>query len=142
MVHLVSTPCHGRLCVPFPSDQPSLHPLIRLRSSFKDSGAFEGPIGEVRHIFGKKKAKEECARLTLEYLLGEKERRMSDSRKMMEGIAGGQGAAGVAFGQPLGESKAAEGEGLTKEKEVYWSDSDEDEGHGFEDAVEVLHIAN
>ncbi|KAF2681037.1 hypothetical protein K458DRAFT_310227 [Lentithecium fluviatile CBS 122367] len=54
--------------------------------SFTDGGALEGPFGEVQHIFGKKKAKEECARLTLEVLRKERERRMEYGRKMMEGI--------------------------------------------------------
>lgn len=37
-------------------------------------------------MLGKKKAKEECARLTLEYLMKEKERRMSYAQRMMEGV--------------------------------------------------------
>ncbi|KAF1831590.1 hypothetical protein BDW02DRAFT_43748 [Decorospora gaudefroyi] len=43
---------------------------------FKNGGPHSGPIGTVRNVFGKKKAKEECARLTLEYLVEVRERRL------------------------------------------------------------------
>jgi hypothetical protein len=110
-------------------------------SSFKDGGELEGPIGEVRNIFGKKKARDECARLTLEYLLQEKERRLSYGRNMMQGIVGGQSMAGVAVGQPIGGSKAIGSAVLKREREreVNGSESEE-EGDEFEDAVEVFHV--
>lgn len=56
--------------------------------NFKSSGPLSGPIGEVRHVYGKKKAKEECARLTLGYLMQVKEDRL----KMIEGVFGVNGA--------------------------------------------------
>lgn len=43
---------------PHPSD-PTFHTVCCF---FKGAGEHEGPIGEVRNIYGKKKAKEECAR--------------------------------------------------------------------------------
>jgi hypothetical protein len=108
--------------------------------SFKDGGALEGPLGEVRHIYGKKKAKEECARLTLEYLRIEKEKRMSYGRKMMEGVVGGEGAASVAVGQPIGGSREIEKAVLRRAGEVGESSglkTDEEEDD-FEDAVEDI----
>ncbi|KAF1955241.1 hypothetical protein CC80DRAFT_564719 [Byssothecium circinans] len=82
--------------------------------SFRNS-AHEGPLGEARHIFGKKKAKEECARLTLEYLMSVRETRMSYGRMMMEGVVGGGEVAEVAVGRAVG----GDGDGGV-EREVVW----------------------
>ncbi|ORY15736.1 hypothetical protein BCR34DRAFT_558468 [Clohesyomyces aquaticus] len=52
----------------FAPEDPQAPGFHTVSAYFKSGGPHEGPVGEVRHIFGKKKAKEECARLTLEYL--------------------------------------------------------------------------
>jgi hypothetical protein len=53
---------------------------------FKNGGKHEGPIGEVRNVLGKKRAKEECARFVLEYLSEEKKRREAIAAKLSAGI--------------------------------------------------------
>jgi len=107
--------------------------------SFKDGGELEGPVGEVSHIFGKKKAKEECARLTLEYLRIEKERRMSYGRKMMEGVVGVEKVASVDVEQPIGRSTGIEKPVLSRAGEVgESSELQTDEDEDFEDAVQDM----
>lgn len=72
----------------------------------------EGPIGEVRNVYGKKRAKEECARLVVGYLEGVRERRREEGRRrMMMGVVVG----------------AVEGEGRGE---------DDDDDDVFMDAVE------
>ncbi|KAJ4366465.1 hypothetical protein N0V83_008101 [Neocucurbitaria cava] len=57
---------------------------------FRNGGPHhEGPIGEARNVFGRKKAKEECARLTLEYLQGVLEWRLREGERVMAGVSGG-----------------------------------------------------
>ena len=98
-----------------PSD-PTFHTVACF---FRGAGPHEGPIGEVRNVFGKKKAKEECARLTLEYLTEVRDKRRAYGARMMQGVLGADGVlAGV-------EGRRVEGEGESDE---------EDE---FEDAVEA-----
>ncbi|CAI6339267.1 unnamed protein product [Periconia digitata] len=116
---------------------------------FKNS-AHPGPFGEVRHILGKKKAKEECARLTLDYLLGVKEQRMAFGRKMMEGVKGGETVQQVALSKPLGGDAEIEADVMMsrnehKKQASQWRSYDggadsetEDSEMGFEDAVEEM----
>ncbi|KAK7186919.1 hypothetical protein PSPO01_07048 [Paraphaeosphaeria sporulosa] len=73
---------------------------------FKNGGPHEDPNCEVRHVFGKKKAKEECARLVLQYLEGVREKRMEHARGVMAGMKGCETVVGRAVG------KVAEGEEL------------------------------
>lgn len=89
------------------SSPPSAPGFYTTSCTFKNS-AHAGPIGEVRHILGKKKSKEECARLTLEYLLGIKEQRMKFGRKMMAGVAGGEEVERVALNRPVGGDAGVE----------------------------------
>lgn len=56
---------------------------------FPGGGKHEGPLGEVRHIFGKNKAKEECARLVLDYLSRVMEERIEASKRLMDRIQAG-----------------------------------------------------
>lgn len=79
----------------FTHEDPAVPDIHTVFCSFKNSGGHEGPIGEVRNIFGKKKAKEECARLTLQYLTELKEKREEFGRRMMAGINRGVGVAGL-----------------------------------------------
>jgi hypothetical protein len=99
---------------------------------FAGGGEHAGPIGEVRNVFGKKKAKEESARLTLDYLNELHAHRINFGKLMMEGIVGAdevvQGAAG----------KAVEGEREAVEARASASEGSEGEvDEGFEDAVEM-----
>ncbi|KAI4957876.1 hypothetical protein J4E86_005016 [Alternaria arbusti] len=91
---------------PHPSD-PTFHSVC---CYFKGAGQHEGPIGEVRNIHGKKKAKEECARLTLEYLTQVKEERLRYGMSVMRGVLGEEGVEGVIEGG-LGRVGLGEGEG-------------------------------
>ena len=59
---------------------------------FRNAGKHEGPIGEVRNVFGKKKAKEECARLTVEYLGRVRDGRVEAGMRLVKG--GGEGGKG------------------------------------------------
>lgn len=87
-----------------------------------------GPIGEVRNILGKKKAKEECARLTLSYLEEVHRYRMECGRRLMEGVKGGEEV--VSGG--LGRAREGEVEEVGENKDGEESDVE------FEDAVEEL----
>ncbi|KAF2713575.1 hypothetical protein K504DRAFT_462088 [Pleomassaria siparia CBS 279.74] len=93
---------------------------------FRNGGPHAGPIGEVRHVFGKKKAKEECAKRTVEYLVGVREQRLDYGRRMMEGIEGGEDLAGSALDGAFEKERTA----VVIKNEVSSDDDD------FEDAVE------
>lgn len=72
----------------FECDATNLHTVSCF---FKNGGQHEGPIGEVRNVLGKKRAKEECARLVLKYLSEEKKRREAIAAKLsarVEEVAG------------------------------------------------------
>jgi hypothetical protein len=114
-----------------PSD-PTFHSVSCF---FKNGGPHEGPIGEVCNIHGKKKAKEECARLTLQYLKEVRERRMAYGKQMMTGIGGAEGVVSVAAG------RAVEGEReevLAKRQFEREMAEETDSGIEFEDAVEMV----
>jgi hypothetical protein len=101
---------------------------------FNGGGMHKGPIGEVRNVFGKKKAKEECARLTLEYLGQVREHRVAYGQRMMEGISGGEGLIDAAAAKPSeGEEEAM----AAMRRVVKDMGGDSDEEMEFEDAVEV-----
>jgi hypothetical protein len=86
-------------------------------------GEHEGPIGEVRHVFGKKKAKEECAKLVLEYLLQVKEKRLREF--------------GIVGGGDSGEGRGGQGEGDEGEDGDEFEDEETDDtDEAFEDAIE------
>ncbi|USP79228.1 hypothetical protein yc1106_06502 [Curvularia clavata] len=93
---------------PHPSD-PTFHTVACF---FRGAGPHEGPIGEVRNVFGKKKAKEECARLALEYLLDVREKRRAYGARMMAGVVGGEGVL-----------SGAEGRNVEGEEELLWEDA-------------------
>ena len=95
---------------------------------FKDSGPHQGPLGEVRNVFGKKKAKEECARLVVQYLQDVKETRLEYARSMMAGIKGDTHAV---TNRAVGKQAESEGRASGNQHE----DSDDD---GFQSAVEQI----
>jgi hypothetical protein len=113
----------------FTHEDSSVPDIHTVSCYFKDGGAHEGPIGEVRNIFGKKKAKEECARLTMQYLTDLKNRREEIGRRMMAGISGGAEVADVAVG------KAMDGEEDMARKQVS-HEFDDDDLDIYEDAME------
>ncbi|KAF2268296.1 hypothetical protein CC78DRAFT_541028 [Lojkania enalia] len=51
---------------------------------FKNGGRHEGPLGTVRHVFGKKNAKEACARLVFAYLVEVREERSRMAREVLD----------------------------------------------------------
>ncbi|KAF2476145.1 uncharacterized protein BDR25DRAFT_322433 [Lindgomyces ingoldianus] len=97
---------------------------------FKNGGPHAGPIGETRHIFGRKKAKEECARKTLEYLNQVKERRLSSGRRMLEGVENRDQAADGATKRQF-EEEIGLGVGMQMDEDIDMGENDE-----FEDAEE------
>jgi len=101
-------------------DAPHFHTVACF---FANGGAHAGPIGEVRNVLGKKKAKEECARLTVAYLEEVRRYRVECGRRVLEGVVGGEGVVDAAVG------RGWDGEGVKKEEDV---DSE------FEDAMEEL----
>lgn len=70
---------------------PSAPDMHTIACFFKDGGAHEGPIGEVRNIFGKKNARNECARKTLQYLTDLKNQREAIANSLIQGIDGAKG---------------------------------------------------
>lgn len=57
----------------------------------------------MRNVFGKKRAKEECARLTLEYLTRLREDREEMARRLMAGFGGFKGVPRAAAGEGVVE---------------------------------------
>jgi hypothetical protein len=107
---------------------PSISDVHTVSCFFKNGGAHEGPIGEVRNIFGKKNAKNECARKTLQYLTNLKSEREDVANRLIAGIQGGAGIASVGVGMAMdGE------ENIAKKMEKEISDDDLDM---YEDAME------
>jgi hypothetical protein len=110
----------------FHPEDPAAPGFLNASCFFKSGGQHEGPIGEVRNIFGKKRAKEECARLTVEYLQGVKEQRMEYGARMLASVQGGEAAGSAAVkegveGIEAGEKKV---EGKTKGELDVETDSD------------------
>jgi hypothetical protein len=105
---------------------------------FNGAGPHQGPVGEVRNVFGKKKAKEECARLTLDYLREVHAHRMAYGQKMMEDISGGESLVEGACGKPAeGEKEALK---LAATSQFVKDMGGESEGEmEFEDAMEELN---
>jgi hypothetical protein len=102
---------------------------------FNNAGPHQGPIGEVRNVFGKKKAKEECARLTLAYLKEVYAQRLAYAQRMMEGISGGEGVEEGALGKPI-EGEKDEADARRQFIMEMGGESDAE----FEDAVEELSL--
>jgi len=106
---------------------------------FNGGGEHAGPIGEVRNVFGKKKAKDECARQTLEYLNEVYKERMAYGVKMMEGARGAEGVLAGALGRLR---DVVDGEGKAKRARMAVGDggevSDGDEEEEFADAMEEI----
>ncbi|KAH7086358.1 hypothetical protein FB567DRAFT_471912 [Paraphoma chrysanthemicola] len=102
---------------------------------FNGAGPHQGPVGEVRNVFGKKKAKEECARLTLDYLREVHAHRLASGQEMLKDISGATDFVEGALGKPTDEDKVdiSDKEQLLKDME-----GDGDEEEQFEDAVEDL----
>ncbi|KAF2798946.1 hypothetical protein K505DRAFT_413993 [Melanomma pulvis-pyrius CBS 109.77] len=120
-----------------PSD-PAAPGFHTVACYFKSGGLHQGPIGEVRHIHGKKNAKEECARNTVVYLIGVRDRRLSYGQKMMMGVEGGEGVAGVAA---LGGFEGEDSYGWEKQRIKREEEEHEEEGDvdpDFTDAYEFL----
>lgn len=92
-----------------------------------------GPVGQVQHIYGRKRAKEECAQQTLEYLVGLKKEREQHLRAIL-----GEDDAVDVDGSKVGGDRA-EGQARRQfEDELgYSSDIDLD---AFEDAEEDFRI--
>lgn len=67
-------------------------------------------------MFGKKKAKEECARLTLEYLLDVREKRRAYGARMMAGVRGGEGVVGGVEGRRVESADGSEDEFVDAEE--------------------------
>ena len=53
---------------------------------FPHCPSHEGPIGEVRRVYGKKAAKEECAKRVLAYLKEEEHRRIKDAQGFIDSL--------------------------------------------------------
>ncbi|KAJ4330491.1 hypothetical protein N0V95_010047 [Ascochyta clinopodiicola] len=99
----------------YTNENPAIPDIHTVSCYFKNGGAHEGPIGEVRNIFGKKKAKEECARLTLQYLTLLREKREELGRRLMAGIGGGEGVMGGAVGGAGGDRETLVGGDVMRE---------------------------
>ncbi|KAH7357529.1 hypothetical protein BKA66DRAFT_515344 [Pyrenochaeta sp. MPI-SDFR-AT-0127] len=112
--------------IPHPSDKD----FHTVSCFFRNAGVHSGPIGEVRNIYGKKKAKEECARLTLAYLKDLRARRLDAGRLLMQGVSDGVSVVGGAVGRERDEEGACAKRQFVKEM------GGQSEGEEFEDAVE------
>lgn len=112
----------------FESDATNLHTVSCF---FKNGGQHEGPIGEVRNVLGKKRAKEECARLVLEYLSEEKKRREAIAAKLSAGVEEVAGVKDMGVGMMM-NGKFYVGAKTESEHVMF----DEDDLDIYEDAVE------
>ncbi|KAJ4292445.1 hypothetical protein N0V90_009107 [Kalmusia sp. IMI 367209] len=118
--------------------------LPTVSCTFKDAGPLAGPIGEVRHVFGRKKAKEECARLTLDYLEALQAERIARAKAVARGEAGGvESRADSGWGDVAedavvkGKAQRPVDEALDRNGESD-DDDDDDDDDGFVDAVESV----
>lgn len=94
---------------PSTSSAPGFHTVACF---FRNGGPHAGPLGEVRHVFGKKRAKEECAREVLRYLSGVKETRLEYARGVVRGMLGEKaGVVGVGVGRGVEGEGEARGQG-------------------------------
>ncbi|RYN46231.1 hypothetical protein AA0114_g8386 [Alternaria tenuissima] len=130
------------LALPTPEWQYTSHPedpnFHTVTCFFRGAGPHEGPIGEVRNIYGKKKAKEECARLTLEYLKDVREKRVAYGAEMMKGIAGVEGVLAAAAGKPVeGEGKNAKKDAVARRGFENKMEESSEEDEVFADALEA-----
>ena len=82
----IDTPC---------ADAPDFHTV---ECVFRHGEPHAGPFGEVRNIFGRKKAREECARLTLAVLEEVRRERAAVAERVLAGL----GVAGQGLGQGQG----------------------------------------
>ncbi|KAF2017702.1 hypothetical protein BU24DRAFT_460714 [Aaosphaeria arxii CBS 175.79] len=89
---------------------------------FNNGGEHAGPIGEVRHVFGRRKAKEECARGVVEYLSRVRDERTGDAGRAVKEVEA----------QREGERDDERDVMAQLRREMGFSDSEEE----FEDAVE------
>jgi hypothetical protein len=112
----------------FESDATNLHTVSCF---FKNGGQHEGPIGETRNVHGKKRAKEECARLVLKYLSEEKKRREAIAAKLSAGVEEVAGVKDMGVGMTM-NGKFYVGAKTESEHVTY----DEDDLDIYEDAVE------
>ncbi|KAF1973693.1 hypothetical protein BU23DRAFT_463741 [Bimuria novae-zelandiae CBS 107.79] len=107
---------------------------------FKGGGPHEGPLGEVRHVYGKKKAKEECARLVLTYLQEVKKTRLESARAVLRRMRGDTEAV---VGRAVGRMGVGEGGVEEVEEEMgkvgEEPSGDEDEDEGFQSAREEVN---
>jgi hypothetical protein len=81
-------------------------------------------------VYGKKKAKEECARLTLQYLSDLKKQREDVAARLIAGIAGAAGAGSVGLGM------AMDVEGFAGKQASKVAVGSDDELDIYEDAME------
>lgn len=112
----------------FESDETNLYTVSCF---FKNGGPHEGPIGEVRNVLGKKRAKEDCARFVLEYLSEEKKRREAIAAKLSARIEEVTGVKDMGVGMTM-NGKLVVG-AKTKSEHVT---SGEDDLDIYEDAME------
>ncbi|KAH8728377.1 hypothetical protein GQ44DRAFT_824203 [Phaeosphaeriaceae sp. PMI808] len=103
---------------------------------FRGGGMHGGPIGEVRNVFGKKRAREECARLTLGYLEEVREKRVAYGMQVLGEMSGGGGVRVKVEEEGGDEDRNMVGEGA-RGVDVKVEEND-DEGDEFEDAVETF----
>jgi hypothetical protein len=120
-----------------PTPQPDFHTCA---CYFSNGGAHAGPIGEVRNVLGKKRAKEECARQTLEYLLEVQRIRMECGSRMMEGVKGGEGVVVGALGRVREGEEGEMERDLVKSVVEQGYESDVDIDIEFEDAMEEVIV--
>jgi hypothetical protein len=113
---------------------PSAPDFYSVACFFTSGGPHAGPIGEVRNVFGKKKAKEECARRAVEYLEEVYRMRVEAGRGLLEGVKGGEELVKGKMGRRV-EGESGVGGGDEKKGEE-GSDGEE----GFEDAVEEMEM--
>ena len=115
----------------FTPSTPGIPDVHTVSCFFKDGGVHAGPIGEVRNVFGKKKAKEECARLTLSYLSDLKRQREAVAERLIRGIQGGDEVKSAAGGMAMDGEEGVAGKHADKV-----ANQSDDEMEIFEDAME------
>lgn len=129
---------------------PDFHDVAAFFPSAGGAGSseLEGPVGQVRNVHGKKRAKEECAKLVVRVLEGVRERRERELRDVF-----GEGGAGGRKGEVRmmvdlkgmkGVEKGDDGVGKEREREMRGVGVGQDDGEDeyddetFEDAVEEV----
>ena len=111
------------------TSSPAAPGMLSVACYFKNGGRHAGPIGETRHVLGKRKARDACARTVFSYLMRVKEQRLEFGKQVISEV----GAADQSEEQAVHLLV----NGVKEEDSTTAGDVSADE---FQDAVEDMNV--